>query len=111
MKGAFREEFLHGERYRKTPEQVKDFVQNLPMMQIPTRYVVLKRLSQATENETIASVIFFANADQMSALVVLANYDRSDSDGAVIPHAAVARASASSPMPRTTAKTPAPSSA
>lgn len=88
MKGAFREEFLHGERYRKTPEQVKDFVQNLPMMQIPTRYVVLKRLSQATENETIASVIFFANADQMSALVVLANYDRSDSDGAVIPHAA-----------------------
>jgi hypothetical protein len=88
MTGTMREDFLHGERYRKTPANVQGFVDRLPTREVPSKYVVFKRLSQTEVGEKIASIVFVANADQMSALVVLANYDRSDSEGAVIPHAA-----------------------
>src|SRR4030042_184217 len=37
-KEAF-ENFLHGEGYVKTPELVKKFVENLPIMDIPARFV------------------------------------------------------------------------
>lgn len=88
MKGQMREEFLHGERYRKNPEAVKGFVEHMPLMDVPARYVVFKPLSQVQPDEKPQVVVFLANADQMSALVVLANYRRGDSDGAIIPHAA-----------------------
>ncbi|MCP4579243.1 MAG: DUF169 domain-containing protein [Deltaproteobacteria bacterium] len=34
--------FDHGERYAKTPALVEDFVDNLPIMDIPHEYVVFK---------------------------------------------------------------------
>ena len=89
MKGELREHFLHGEGYRKTPELVKHWVENsLPIMDVPARYVVFKQLEQIADDEKPASVVFLADADQMSALVVMANYGRPDSEGAVIPHGA-----------------------
>jgi uncharacterized protein (DUF169 family) len=88
MKGELREDFLHGERYKQTPAHVQGFLDRSPMMQVPTRYVIFKPLAQVQENETVQVVAFLANPDQLSALVVLANYDRPDSDGATIPFAA-----------------------
>ena len=88
MKGEMREDFLHGERYRRSPELVRGFVERLPIMQVPTRYVIFKPLAQVVDGEDVQAVVFIVNPDQMSALVVLANYDRPDVDGAVIPHAA-----------------------
>ncbi len=88
MKGRMREDFLKGEGYRKTPELVRGFVQRMPITDVPARYVVFKPLRQVTPAERVESVVFLADADQMSALVVLANYERGDVDGAVIPHAA-----------------------
>ena len=40
------------------------------------------------EGETPKVVVFLANADQVSALVVLANYRRESNENAIIPHAA-----------------------
>lgn len=88
MQGEFREDFLNGERYKQTPEHVQGFVDRAPIMQVPTRYVIFKPLPQVQPDEEVQVVVFLANADQMSALVVLANYDRPDSDGATIPFAA-----------------------
>lgn len=88
LRGSMLEHFMHGEAYRKTPELVKKFVQTLPIMEVPTRYVVFKPLAQVTADEKPESIVFLANPDQLSALLVLAHYNREDDDVAIIPHAA-----------------------
>lgn len=83
------EEFLHGERYLKSPEVVQGFVRGLPVTDIPARYVVLKPLSAiGPEQEEPRVVIFFADPDQISALVVLANYEGPDNERVIVPWAA-----------------------
>ena len=83
------ENFVHGEGYVKTPELVKKFVENLPIMDIPARFVVFKPLKEVDLAREIPQVvIFFVNPDQLSALVVLANYDRDDMENVVIPYGA-----------------------
>jgi uncharacterized protein (DUF169 family) len=88
MRGSFLEEFLHGERYRNAPKTVHEWLKTLPMKDVPTKYVVFKRLDQVGAGERPAVVVFLANADQMSALVVMANYTNGGSENAIIPHAA-----------------------
>lgn len=81
--------FLHGERYIKTPELVTDFVNGLPTMEIPKEFVVFKPLSEVDDTkEKPEVVIFFADPDQFSALAVLANYGRPDNENVIIPFAA-----------------------
>ena len=83
-----REGHLEGEGYKKTPEIAKSFVDQLPVMDIPYTYVVFKPLSLADpEKETLQLVIFYVNADQLTALVVLANYDDPNSSSVFIPQA------------------------
>lgn len=83
------ENFLHGERYIKTPEFVDKFAKALPIMDIPDTYVVFKPLSSVDlSKEKPQTVIFFANPDQLSALTVLANYSRDDNENVMIPYAA-----------------------
>ncbi len=80
--------FLHGERYLKDPQRVHRFIDALPIAEIPARYVVFKPLSALAAGETPQVVIFFANPDQLSALVVLANYGRGENENVIIPFAA-----------------------
>lgn len=81
--------FVHGERYMKSPEEVRRFIECLPITEIPTRYVLFKPLSEIDpENEEPVSVTFFVDPDQLSALVVLANYGRGDNENVTIPYAA-----------------------
>jgi len=86
--GHFVDEFLQGERYRKGPREVADFVEALPIQDIPATYVVMKPLSHVSEEEVPKVVTFLANAEQLSALVVLANYGRQSIDAVRIPFAA-----------------------
>jgi hypothetical protein len=58
------------------------------MRDLPTEYVVFKPLAQMTENDAPALAIFLANPDQLSALMVLANYNRADSDSVIAPFGA-----------------------
>lgn len=82
------ENVLHGEGYVKTPELVKKFVDALPMMEVPTRYVVFKPLEQVEEGERPEVVVFLVDPDRLSALTVLANYDRDTNDNVLMPYGA-----------------------
>jgi hypothetical protein len=57
-------------------------------MNVPSKYVVFKRLDQVGHDERPVVTVFLANPDQMSALVVMANYTHGGSENAIIPHAA-----------------------
>ena len=83
------DDVVHGEKYFSTPEIAEKFVEGLPMRKIPAQYVIFKPLSDVDlKNETPRSIIFFADADQVSALTVLANYNRESNDNVIVPAAA-----------------------
>jgi len=89
MRAEAHDSFLKGERYFKGPEQTKRFVEGLPMTKIPKRYVLFRPLGEV--DPTLAkpqTVLFFADPDELSALVVLANYGRGDNENVIIPYAA-----------------------
>jgi len=83
------EGYPEGEAYLKTPELARDFVENLPRTCIPTNYIVAKPLDEIDPSvEKPALVVFFCEPDQLSALVVLANYGRTGSDNVIMPFGA-----------------------
>ena len=85
----FIEEYLQGERYLKNPEAVRDFIDDLPMRDIPSQYVVFKPLREIDpELEEPIVVVFFCDPDQFSALGVLANYSFDGNDNVIFPFAA-----------------------
>ena len=83
-----KENFLNGEGYRKTPEMVKEFIENLPVTDIPCRYVLFKPLSEVTPDEVPRIIIFVANPHQVSALITLANYRHGGLERVIIPASA-----------------------
>jgi len=85
----FADDFLEGERYVKDPYLVDQWLQELPIMEIPYRYVVFEPLSQIDpKGKEPKAVVLTADADQVSALVILANYGRKGMDNVIIPWAA-----------------------
>jgi uncharacterized protein (DUF169 family) len=83
------DDLVHGERYLKTPELVKKFVDYLPIIDVPFEYVVFKPLRDVEpEQERPEVMVFLVDMDQLSALVVLASYDRDDNESVIIPQAA-----------------------
>ena len=83
------DELVYGERYLKTPELVMKFIECLPIIDIPFEYVVFKPLGQVdADKEKPVTVAFLADMDQLSALVVLANYRRESNESVIIPQAA-----------------------
>ena len=85
----FMEEFRHGEGYMKSPKLVKEFIDSMPIMEIPKKYVVFKPLTDVDpERERPQVVAFLADPDQLSALVVLANYGRKGTENVITPFAA-----------------------
>jgi len=84
----FIDDFLHGERYIRSPELVRSFIEKLPMTDIPASFVVLKPIVETDPGEEPVVIVFFVNPDQLSALTILANYGREDMDNVIIPYAA-----------------------
>jgi len=90
VRSSFRREsfehVVHGERYLKSPEVTRQFVESLPMTRIPTRYVIFKPLAEVDlAREEPSSVLFLVDPDRLSALVVLANYEGPAGDNVIIP--------------------------
>lgn len=79
------ENFLQGERYKKSPELVENFLKELPVMEVPSKYVVFKPLKDLKGGEEAVVVVFLADPDQLSALVALANYDRPGVENVLTP--------------------------
>lgn len=87
--GRMADDFLKGERYVKSAEDTRRFVQTLPIQDIPAKFVVVKPLDKVdADKEETKSVTFFVDPDRLSALVILANYPRPEDENVVIPWAA-----------------------
>jgi uncharacterized protein (DUF169 family) len=76
---------LEGERYKKSPQLVEEYLKSHPAFDAPGKYLVFKRLDKLTEEEEPLAVIFFATPDVLSGLFTLANYDRADPYGVICP--------------------------
>ncbi len=76
---------MQGERYKKSPELVKQHLQNHPPFQAPARYLVFKRWDKVLPDEQPVAVVFFATADVLSGLFTWANYDEAGLYGVVTP--------------------------
>jgi uncharacterized protein (DUF169 family) len=79
---------LEGERYKKTPELVKEAMKRLPQFRAPARFIVFKRWDSLEESDEPEVVIFFAQPDILSGLFTLANFDESEPEGVFAPFAA-----------------------
>jgi hypothetical protein len=80
--------FLRGERYKRDPGLVQQFVEALPGTEIPTRYAAFVPLDALPDDAEPASVTLLVEPDQLAALVVLANYDRPGLENVTIPFVA-----------------------
>jgi len=63
------------EKFIQNPAMAKAFVDNVHPVKPDKKCVVVKPLEDFTTDEEPESVLFFVNADQLSALVFLAHYD------------------------------------
>jgi uncharacterized protein (DUF169 family) len=79
---------LEGERYKKTPDLVKEVMKNSPAFKAPARFIVFKRLDMLEKSDNPEVVIFFAQPDVLSGLFTLANFDQAEPNGVFAPFGA-----------------------
>ncbi|MCR2018360.1 DUF169 domain-containing protein [Blautia pseudococcoides] len=80
------DDFSQGVGFLKTPLHAKEYIKNLPIKDIGDKYIIFKPLSQVElEHEEPSIITFFLNQDQLSVMVTMANYERYDSEGTIIP--------------------------
>lgn len=81
--------YPEGEAYKKTPELAAETVAHFPTTDIPYEFVVFKPLDEVDADvETPVLVSFWVNPDQLSALVMFANYARPGNENVIVPMAA-----------------------
>jgi hypothetical protein len=76
---------LEGERYKKSPELVREHLKHQAPFAAPGRYIVFKRWDKMDESDEPAVLIFFAPADVLSGLFTLANFDAPHPHGVIAP--------------------------
>ncbi|MFB0525612.1 MAG: DUF169 domain-containing protein [Phycisphaerae bacterium] len=79
---------LEGERYKKTPELVREIMRKAPTFKAPGRFIVFKRWDMLEEPDEPDVVVFFARPDVLSGLFSLANFDVGELNGAFSPFSA-----------------------
>jgi uncharacterized protein (DUF169 family) len=76
---------MAGERYKKCPELVRQFLQISPAAKAPAQFLVFKRWDKLLASEQPLAVVFFAKPDVLAGLFTLANYDLGAGPGVVTP--------------------------
>jgi hypothetical protein len=76
---------LEGERYKKSPELVEQWLEENKSFDAPAKYIVFKRWDHLEEQDDPVAVIFFASADVLSGLFTLAAYDETELDATIAP--------------------------
>ncbi len=79
---------VEGERYKKTPELVREHLKHQPPFRAPADYIVFKRWDKVGDDDEPLVVIFFASADVLSGLFTLANFDEGNPFGVITPFGA-----------------------
>jgi uncharacterized protein (DUF169 family) len=79
---------LEGERYKKSPELVKEYLKHQKPFKAPADYIVFKRWDCLEEGEKPQVIIFFASPDVLSGLFTLASFDEPEPYGVIAPFCA-----------------------
>jgi len=79
---------MEGERYKKTPELVREVMARMPVFKAPGRFIVFKRWDLLEDGEDPDAVVFFATPDVLAGLFTLASFDEVESSGIIAPFAA-----------------------
>lgn len=79
---------MEGERYKKSPELVKEVITKLPKFKAPGEFIIFKRWDLLEPSDNPDIVIFFAPPDVLSGLFTLTNFDETDPNGVVAPFGA-----------------------
>ena len=79
---------LEGERYKKSPELVKEHMKHQKASKAPGEYIIFKRWDHMEDGDNPLVVIFFATPDVLSGLFTLANFDEPQPNGVIAPFCA-----------------------
>ncbi|MGQ9646694.1 MAG: DUF169 domain-containing protein [Thermodesulfobacteriota bacterium] len=79
---------LEGERYKKTPDLVKEAVKKFPVFKAPAQFIIFKRWDKLEMTDHPEVVIFFAPPDVLSGLFTLTNFDEAEPNGIFAPFSA-----------------------
>ncbi len=79
---------FEGERYKKSPELVREIMKITPQFDAPARYIVFKRFDMIDEGDDPSAAVFFAAPDVLSGLFTLANFDEAEPNGVFCPFSA-----------------------
>jgi hypothetical protein len=76
---------MEGERYKKSPELVKQIMKKWPNFKAPAPYIIFKRWDNLDIEDNPEVVTFFAQPDVLSGLFTLVNFDESNPEGVITP--------------------------
>lgn len=79
---------MEGERYKKSPEIVKEIMKSLPDFEAPAKRIIFKRWDSLEEKDNPDVVIFFAPPDILSGLFTLAGFDEAEPNSVIAPFSA-----------------------
>jgi uncharacterized protein (DUF169 family) len=79
---------VEGERYKKSPELVREIMKKQPSFSAPGQYIVFKRWDRLEENDFPEGIIFFCSPDVLSGIFTLANFDEAEPNGVFSPFGA-----------------------
>lgn len=79
---------MEGERYKKSPEIVREAFSRIEPMIAPARYIVFKRWDTLEERDEPIAAIFFAKPDVLSGLFTLSGYEETDPNAVIAPFGA-----------------------
>ena len=76
---------LQGERYKKTPELVRESSRFSPPFKAPKDFIIFKRWDMLEPSDEPEVVVFLLGLDAVSGLFTLANFDEADPNAVISP--------------------------
>jgi hypothetical protein len=76
---------LEGERYKKSPDIVEQWQENMKPIGSAGKFLLFRRWDHLGEDDNPSVVIFFARPEVISGLFTLVNFDRKDPFGVITP--------------------------
>jgi hypothetical protein len=76
---------LEGERYKKSPELVRESVKLSPLFKAPKPFIVFKRWDKLSSSDEPEIVVFLAGLDTIAGLFTLANFDEAEPNAVICP--------------------------
>ena len=101
---------MEGERYVKTPELARSYIEKIKPRPAPAAYCVFKPIDKFQGDERPEIVAFFAPPDILSGLFTLTNYSLERTDGVYTPFGSGCSGLLTHPLKEGEGKNPVPSS-